>query len=143
VDCNTDLADHWCQFPIELVEMGYLPRGSRPGMAVNMEDVFNPGHTYKYAAPGPQLLNNSPGSHFKLWVPEGFPHGNSTNGTYYSSAQTAPVRWVVWSLGPIPNGTKSQSSHAPLGADTWYRGPKQGGVLARFALKNGTQVPTP
>jgi len=25
-----------------------------------MEDVFNPGHIYKYATPGPQILNDSP-----------------------------------------------------------------------------------
>jgi prepilin-type N-terminal cleavage/methylation domain-containing protein len=45
VNCNTDLADHWCQFPVELAEQGYLPKGDRPGMAANMEDVFNRGHT--------------------------------------------------------------------------------------------------
>ena len=61
VNCNSDLYAHWCQFPPELADQGYLPKSDRPGMAAYMEDVFNPGHTYKYATPGPQILNDTPG----------------------------------------------------------------------------------
>jgi prepilin-type N-terminal cleavage/methylation domain-containing protein len=53
VNCNSDLSTHWRQFSVKLVSEGYLGRGNKPGMAANMEDAFNPGHTYKYAAPGP------------------------------------------------------------------------------------------
>ena len=84
VNCNTDLATHWCQFPVELVEQRYLGAGSKPDMAANMEDVFNPDHTYKYAAPGPQLLNNAPGGNYQFWVPNDLPNCASTNGQYYS-----------------------------------------------------------
>ena len=100
VNCNTDLADHWCQFPVELVDQGYLPRGNRPGMAANMEDVFNPGHTYKYASPGPQLLNDAPGGHFQVWAPDDVPACATNSGRYYSTRAESPVRWVIWSVGP-------------------------------------------
>jgi len=143
VNCNTDLADHWCQFPVELAEQGYLPRGDRPGMAANMEDVFNPGHTYKYAAPGPQLLNDSPGGNFKVWVPADFPECASTNGQWVSSSEQSPVRWVVWSMGPRPLSAKSQSAHAPLAGTTWHRRAGDGGVLLRMATREGLQIQGP
>ncbi len=143
VDCNTDLADHWCQFPVELAELRYLPRGNRPGMAANMEDVFNPGHTYKYAAPGPQILNDSPGGTFNVWSPDDLPHAVSSTGKWWSTPKDAPVRWVVWSLGPRPDSAKSQDSHAPLTAASWYRRTGDSGVIARFATRDGMQWKSP
>lgn len=143
VNCNSDLSDHWCQFPVELAEEGYLPKGDRPGMAANMEDVFNPGHTYKYAAPGPQLLNEAPGGNFKLWVPDDFPNCASDTGRWMSDPETAPVRWVLWSLGPRPNSAKSQASHAPLAAGCWYRHAGDSGVLLRMATREGFQIAGP
>jgi prepilin-type N-terminal cleavage/methylation domain-containing protein len=143
VNCNTDLADHWCQFPVELAEQGYLPKGNRPGLAANMEDVFNPGHTYKYAAPGPQLLNDSPGDNFKIWVPADFPACASTNGQWIASLAESPVRWVVWSLGPRPGSAKRQSSRAPLAATSWYRRAGDAGVLLRMATSDGLQFKSP
>lgn len=138
VNCNSDLADHWCQFPVELADLGYLPRGERPGMAACMEDVFNPGHTYKYATLGPQLLNDTPAGDFKLWVPADFPDGRDTNGSWQSGLERAPVRWVVWSLGPRPDSARSQSGQAPLAASTWYRR-GAGGVILRLATREGVQ----
>jgi prepilin-type N-terminal cleavage/methylation domain-containing protein len=143
INCNTDLADHWCQFPVELAAQGYLPKGNRPGMAANMEDVFNPGHTYKYAAPGPQLLNDSPGGNFRVWVPADFPECASTNGQWVAGAATSSVRWVVWSMGPRPQSAKSQSSRAPLASASWYRRAGDSGVLARMAGRDGLQIKTP
>ena len=72
INCNSDLATHWCEFPVELAEEHYLGRSDKPGMAANMEDVFNPEHTYKYAAPGPQLLNGSPSGKFPALGAERF-----------------------------------------------------------------------
>ncbi|HOW68098.1 MAG TPA: type II secretion system protein [Candidatus Paceibacterota bacterium] len=143
VNCNSDLIEHWCQFPMELADQDYLPRGDRPGMAANMEDVFNAGHTYKYATPGPQILNDTPGGNFKLWAPEDFPIGASTNGKYYSSRTESPVRWVLWSLGPKPKGDKALDSRAPLAARSWYQRAGEGGVIARFATREGMQIKTP
>jgi len=143
VNCNSDLASHWCEFPVELAEQHYLGAGSKPGMAANMEDVFNPDHTYKYAAPGPQLLNGTASGNYLLWVPNDSPVCASTNGQYYSTQKDSPVRWVIWSLGPQPYSVKTQNSRAPMGEWTWYRRSGDGGVLARFATKDGTQYKSP
>lgn len=143
VNCNTDLATHWCQFPVELVEQHYLGSGSKPGMAANMEDVFNPNHTYKYAAPGPQLLNGTAGGNYQLWVPDDLPNCGSTNGQYYSSLKDSPVRWVIWSMGPKPDSAESQDEHAPMARQSWYRRTGQGGVIARFQTRAGVQFKSP
>ena len=143
VNCNSDFFTHWCQFPVELAQEGYLARGDQPGMAANMEDVFNPGHTYKYATPGPQILNDSPGGNYKLWVPNDFPECASTSGKYYSSQTDSPVRWVLWSLGPIPDSDKAQDARAPIASRSWYRKAGDGGVIARMATRDGMQFKTP
>jgi prepilin-type N-terminal cleavage/methylation domain-containing protein len=143
VNCNSDLASHWCELPVELVQDRYLPRGNQAGCEVNLLDLFNPGHTYKYAAPGPQLLNGGPGGTYSLWVPTNAPHIMSGGGKYFSEPKISPVRWVVWSLGPRPDSPKSQSTYAPLSGDSWYRRTGDGGVLARFAAKDGSQYKTP
>ena len=143
VNCNTDLATHWCEFPVELVEQHYLGPGSKPGMAANMEDVFNPNHTYKYAAPGPQFLNGAPGGNYQLWVPDDLPNCASTNGQYYSSPKDSPVRWVLWSLGPRPDSPQSQDEYAPMARRSWYRRTGEGGVIARFDTRAGIQFKSP
>jgi prepilin-type N-terminal cleavage/methylation domain-containing protein len=143
VSCNTALATHWCEFPVELAEQHYLGRGDKPGMAANMEDVFNPEHTYKYAAPGPELLNGSPAGDFLFWAPSDTPTCASTNGQYYSSQKNSPVRWVIWSMGPQPNGAKSQDMYAPMTSRSWYRRNGEGGVIGLFATQDGTQFTTP
>lgn len=143
VNCNSDLLNHWCQFPVELAEEGYLPRSDRPGMAAYMEDVFNPGHTYKYATPGPQLLNDSPGGNYKLWVPNDFPECAANVGRYYSTRADSPVRWAIWSMGPRPHGGKARDSRAPIAARSWYRGAGDRGVIARMATQEGMQFKTP
>ena len=143
VNCNCDLSSHWCQFPIELAEYGYLPRGDRLGMLACMEDVFNPGHTYKYATPGPCILNDTPNGNYKLWVPNDFPECATNCGKYYSNRTDSPVRWVLWSLGPRPNSDKSQDTRAPIASPSWYRRAGDGGVIARMATRDGMQFKTP
>ena len=143
VNCNSDLSTHWCQFPVELADEGYLPRGTNQVMAANMEDVFNRGHTYKYATPGPQLLNGCAGGNYNLWAPDDFPACASDAGRYYSSRTDSPVRWVLWSLGPRPNSEKTQDSRAPIANRSWYRRAGDGGVIARMATREGMQFKTP
>jgi prepilin-type N-terminal cleavage/methylation domain-containing protein len=142
VNCNSDLASHWCELPVELARDHYLPCGRQAGREANVEDIFNPHHTYKYAAPGPQLLNGAPGGKYALWVPTNAPD-MSGGGKYFTDPKLSPVRWVVWSLGPRPNSAKSQSTYAPLSGDSWYRGAGDSGVIIRFADRNGTQFTSP
>jgi len=143
VNCNTDLRTHWCELPVELAQQHYLGTSTNAGMAANVQDIFNPSHTYKYAAPGPQLLNGRPTQDYKLWVPDDFPTCASTNGQYYSDPKTTPVRWVVWSLGPQPDGPRSQNTYAPMANWSWYCSAGGGGVIACFAGQDGTQYTTP
>lgn len=143
INCNSDLAEHWCQLPPELAAMQYLPRGLDAGREANLEDPFHPGYTYKYAAPGPQLLNGQPAGNYALWVPTNFPDMSGTSGKYYTDPKTSPVRWVVWSLGPKPRSKKSLSSYAPLSSDTWYRRAGDSGVIVRFATRDGFQLKSP
>jgi len=141
VNCNTDLATHWCQLPPELAD--YLGHGNQPGMAANMQDLFNPAHTYKYGAPGRQFLNGAPGGNYQLWVPDDLPTCASTNGHYYSSPKDSPVRWVIWSLGPRPDSPESLDDYAPMAARSWYRRTGGGGVIARFQTSDDIQFKTP
>ncbi len=142
-NCNSDLRDHWCQLPVELANLRYLPRGSTAGREADLEDPFDLGYTYKYAAPGPLLLNDEPAGNYALWVPTNFPNLKSDFGKLYSKPAESPVRWVVWSLGPRPHSAKSQSSHAPMSELTWYKRAGGDGVIVRFATREGTQFKSP
>jgi len=143
VNCNSDLASHWCELPVELANERYLPRSRRGGLEADLEDVFNPGHTYKYAAPGPQLLNGAPTGNYSLWVPTNAPVNMSGGGKYFTDPKVSPVRWVAWSLGPRPNSPKSLGTYAPLSSDDWYRRTGDSGVIVRFADRQGTQFTSP
>ena len=143
VNCNSDLASHWCQLPIELARDGYLPKSKLGGRDANLEDVFNPGHTYKYAAPGPQYLNNEPSGNYSIWVPDSYPDLKGNTGKYYDNPSKSPIRWVVWSMGPKPNSKKSQSSKAPISKHTWYLKTGDSGVIARLSTREGMQIKSP
>lgn len=143
VNCNSDLWEHWCQLPVELAAMKYLPRGVEAGCEAKLEDPFHRGYTYKYAAPGPQLLNGQPAGNYALWVPTNFPSLSGTSGRYYSDPKTSPVKWVIWSLGPKPQSSKSLSPYAPMSSDTWYKRIGDSGVIVRFATREGLQLKSP
>lgn len=142
-NCNTDLASHWCELPVELANEHYLPHSNQGGLEADLQDVFNPGHTYKYAAPGPELLNGSAVGNYSLWVPTNAPMDMGSGGKYFTDPKISPVRWVVWSLGPQPNSAKSLGTYAPLSSDDWYRRTGDGGDIVRFADHNGTQYTSP
>ncbi len=143
VNCNSDLASHWCQLPTELADLRYLPRSGDAGREANLRDLFDLEHTYKYAAPGPELLNDIPAGNYALWVPTNFPNLAGTSGKYYSDPKTTPVRWVIWSMGPKPNSPKSQASFAPMGNDSWYRRTGDSGVIVRYADQEWRQFKSP
>ena len=106
-------------------------------------DLFDPGHTYKYAAPGPLRLNGEPAGDYALWVPTNSPDLKSDFGRFYSKPADSPVRWAIWSLGPRPKSLRSQSSHAPVSELTWYRRTGGDGVIVRFANRDGIQFKSP
>lgn len=143
VSCNTSERDHWCQLPPELVEGRYLPSAGRNPMSSSMEDPFTPGHTYKYAAIGPYLLNGSPQEEpFAMYIPDDFPACRSPQGRYRDDPD-APLAWAVWSLGPRQNRDKALNPQAPLSALTWYRGSGDNGVIARIKARQGSSFQTP
>jgi type II secretory pathway pseudopilin PulG len=143
VNCNSDLVEHWCQLPPELSQQRYLPRSAEAGREANLEDVFDPGHTYKYAAPGPLLLNGAPSGDYGLWVPTHFPNLDGEAGQRHTHPRTSPVRWVVWSLGPEPRSAKSHLTGAPMTSRSWYRHTGDSGVIMRYATREGVEFSSP
>lgn len=143
VNCNSDLMTHWCELPVELANEHYLPHGNQGGLEADLEDLFNPGHTYKYAAPGPELLNGGPAPPYQLWVPTNAPLDMSGGGKYFTDPKISPVKWVIWSLGPQPNSKKTLMTYSPMTSDSWYRQTGGGGVIVRFADRYGTQFTSP
>jgi prepilin-type N-terminal cleavage/methylation domain-containing protein len=143
VNCNTDLASHWCELPVELADGHYLGRGDQAGCEANLQDVFNPDHTYKYDAPGPMLINGtSPGTR-QMWVPTNAPLDMSSGGKYFTDPKISPVKWVIWSLGPQPTSQKTMMTHSPMTSDSWYRQTGEGGVIVRYADQVGVQFQSP
>lgn len=143
VSCNTAEREHWCELPSELVSLGYLPPSGKKGVSSMMEDPFNPGHTYKYAAPGPYYLNGSLQTDgFPVYVPDDFPSCRSDGGSYHDSTES-PLAWVVWSLGPRQDQARALSSRAPLSGQTWYEGMGGDGVIARVKPRYGDSFQVP
>ena len=143
VSCNTAQREHWCELPSELVTARYLPSSSKKEVSSSMEDPFNPGHTYKYATPGPYYLNGMmQDDGFAVYVPDDFPICRSAGGAYQDSPASS-LGWVVWSLGPRQTSAKALSSRAPLSGDTWYRGGGDNGVIARIHPRYGASFQTP
>jgi hypothetical protein len=93
--------------------------------------------------PGPQILNDSPGGNYKLWVPNDFPACATNAGRYYSTRTESPIRWVLRSLGPRPDSDKTQDAHAPIANRSWYRRAGDSGIIARMATKDEMQLKTP
>ena len=142
VSCNTAQREHWCELPRELVSAGYLPPGNNKDVSSMMEDPFNPGHTYKYAAPGPYYLNGMmQDDGFAVYVPDDFPTCKSPTGSYQDSNES-PLGWVLWSLGPRQSPTKALSSRAPVSGNTWYHGGGDNGVIARVHPRYGASFQT-
>ena len=136
--CNPDMRGHEYQLPVELADEGYLPGGYDLQRMVDVEDPFNPDHTYKYNAPGPLINNNTlqeKGNY--LWVPDDFPFREAEgdlldvdDGRLYNDPEDSPVGWVLWSVGPGgPESQKAASPRAPLSSRTWYSRSDGQGVI--------------
>jgi len=155
--CEMEKRHHWCDLPVELVDEKWLPAGSAGTfLSSAIEDEFNPGHTYKYKAPGWGLHNNGwvPKA---IWVPEDFPFDDpdadaSQPGRSYDNVTKpldadgrvilSPVSWAIWSLGPNYDPAEGSPLRAPVPKRTWYRGYGTRGVIARIRAANGLQYAT-
>jgi prepilin-type N-terminal cleavage/methylation domain-containing protein len=141
VDCM--LGGHFYQLPEELVACGYLPSPSVDSfMAAGIEDRFNRGYTYKYRTVGTLIYNRTTvveeGAY--LWVPDGFPDHEQSEGQTYSHLQDSPVSWVLYSEGPRFDIDRMKEKLYPVPRDTWYS-PRTGqGVIVRMRLRNGRQI---
>ena len=112
VNCNSDLVTHWCELPVELASEIICRMARRLDCDADLEDIFNPDHTYKYAAPGPELLNGSPAGNPSCGCRRIRRGSCPAVGKYFTDPKISPVRWVVWSLGPQPNSPKSSALRA-------------------------------
>lgn len=141
------IQSHYYQLPKELVHTKYLPakRDEFGPMATILEDRYNPGHTYKYVAPGDLVINqglNPVKNKSKLWVPDGFPDAEQETGQFYYNPKVSPVTWAVFSLGPNfdPEDQFVIDLHYPVPKSTWYNPKERKGVFTRIRLLNGEQV---
>ncbi|MFW6107746.1 MAG: type II secretion system protein [bacterium] len=119
--------DDYNHLPPELVDAGcidHLP-----------EDVFNPGHTYKYIAPGVGWANGDL-SILAIWVPDEFPEDTGRETAYFDQ-ESSPVQCAVWSAGP--GGAKSvfesDSMRYPLPPRHWYPRERDG-LLVHYYWKD-------
>jgi len=121
--------DDYNHLPSELVTGRFLDRA--------MEDVFNPGRTYKYIAPGFGWANEA-ASILAIWVPDQFPEDSEPrNQTPYFKQSESPVPCAVWSVGP--GGAKSvfdsDSLGYPLRPLHWYP-ERPDGLIVHYHFNN-------
>lgn len=139
---NCMIKDNYYQLPEELVKEKYLPEpkeGSWQG--AGMEDRFNRGFSYKYTAVGDLIVNLGTTRKNQLWIPDGFPiHDSNDEGKWYTNPRTAPVTWVIYSIGPKFDEYEMKKMHYPVPKQTWYDPKKHKGVITRMRLKKGRHI---
>ena len=141
VDCM--LGEHYYQLPYELTEAGYLPSASEETfLSAGVEDRFNRGYTYKYRSVGTLIYNRTyvvdEGAY--LWVPDGFPDNEQEDGESYSSLDTSPVSWVLYSQGPHFDDVRMRELQYPVPRTSWFSSQTGEGVIVRMRLANGNQI---
>ncbi len=154
--CDMDKREHWSELPPELVDSSYLPAGPEDSyLSSAVEDQFNPGHTYKYTAPG-WGYHNTVKTVSALWVPDDFPKDRvdadpeSISGKVYDNLGMptdgdgnlipSPVDWVVYSVGPRYDPEKGLGEHYPVPRCTWYKGCGTSGVIPVMKTRDGFTI---
>ncbi len=120
--------------PPELVGEGYLPEA--------LEDVFNPGRTYKYIAPGYGWANGK-ATCLAIWVPRAFPgDGGQQDDKAYFSQRTSPVPFATWSVGPAGAKSVFESDmlHYPVPPRHWYPNKRDGIVVYLMMAAGGPRM---
>lgn len=141
VDCM--LGEHYYQLPCELTEAGYLPAASSETfLSAGVEDRFNRGYTYKYRSVGTLIYNRTfvveEGAY--LWVPDGFADNELEEGQTYSSLESSPVSWVLYSQGPDFDDARMRELQYPVPRATWFDPQTGDGIITRLRLRNGNQI---
>jgi len=141
VDCM--LGEHFYQLPCELTESGYLPAASSETfMSAGIEDPFNRGYTYKYRSVGTLIYNRTTvvdeGAY--LWVPDGFADNEQEEGQTYSTLETSPVSWVLYSQGPNFDDARMRGLQYPVPRASWFDSQTGDGIITRLRLRNGNQI---
>ena len=151
------------QLPIELADQKYLPHSPDALKRSFLADVFNPGQTYRYRAPGPVWQNGTlwdqpdrpwaPRS--QIWVPDDFPNCRSESGQYYKllpGEGKCPVNYAVWSTGPdpqspkfprIPDTDQVDENRLPLPRSCWLERTGDTGVITHFRSASGLLFQSP
>jgi len=133
--CATMMAsiDDYNHLPTELIADGFL--------SVALEDVFNPGHTYKYIAPGYGWANGM-ATCLAIWVPRAFPRDNGpADDKAYFSQRTSPVPFATWSVGPAGAKSVFESDmlHYPVPPRHWYPD-KRDGLIVHLMTEGGPRM---
>ncbi len=151
------------QLPVELAVKRYLPNSPDALKRSYMEDLFNPGQTYRYRAPGPVwqngVLMDFPDSTWRpraqIWVPDDAPRCESEEGRYYADRKTeprSPVSYAVWSIGPDPDcprfarwddGTLDESKMPLPRADWRTSATPTSGLITHFRTAKGLTYMSP
>ena len=100
-------------------------------------DPFNPGHSYKYIAPGPGYSNGTK-TVLAIWVPEDYPASTKDCVPYYEPAE-APLKWAIWSVGPSRGVDifTSEKRMLPVPRKWWYPYSDEG-VIVRLSDGRGS-----
>ena len=102
------------------------------------EDVFNPGHQYKYLSPGFGFSNDLT-TILAIWVPENFPDASDPGEVVpYFDLDDSPVKWALWSVGPTGDVGfwEAGTLHHPVPREVWYdptNGTVSEGVVVRLS----------
>lgn len=116
--------DDYLEVPPVLYKMHYIG-------AHRVYDPFNPGHTYKYIAPGIRW-DNGDLSDIAMHIPN---CGTGCVGfTDYNDRETCPLKWALWSVGPMGNidFAEHEDRKLPVPRQEWYPH-KENGVIVRLS----------
>lgn len=135
-DSKPPLASESCQY-VSKDDYYELPKPLYKYLSTTrFYDLFNPGRTYKYIAPGLGYVNNSIGK-ITLYVPADYPMSEK-DCVPYRSQKDSPIKWVVWSVGP--NGGCDFFAFCqnmmPVRKQCWYPH-NENGIIVR--LSDGRQ----
>ncbi|MHB1459736.1 MAG: prepilin-type N-terminal cleavage/methylation domain-containing protein [Armatimonadota bacterium] len=109
----SDKLEDFNELPPELHSSGYIS-------IKKFADPFNPGHAYKYSAPGLGWSNGIK-TYLGLWAPEDYPESTKEMQLFFDPL-TSPVKWVAWSQGPgkqVDVFTADQWM-LPMAKNHWY-----------------------